>query len=217
MHIKTISSTKSLTTILLASSTLTLALPTMAGLSDSEGAIVLGTQESTFEIPYPDHYGPKSCSDVTKSRGNPWSGGLLPSEQDMFDLSGIGSSHTISSNASSPNPVSPEPKPNPPCYLIAATTFRTVDVRSATTRQGRLSPHLGYVFSFECSSVVHHIRTWWREVPGREVAVTDIYPDSAAGTLELTVSDKPRDIQLELSFATNGTHTGRVGLFQVLF
>lgn len=203
--------------MLLASSTLTLALPTMADLrSDLKGSFVLGTQESTSQLPFPDHHGPKSCSDVTKNRGNPWSGGLSPTKQDLFGLSSASSPHAINSNVSSPDLVSQQTKPDLPCYLIAATNFRIIDAGSAITRQGRLSPHLGYVCSFDCSSVVHHIRTWWREDPGREVAVTDIYPNSASGTLELTVSDKPRDIQLELSFATKGTHTGRVGLFQIL-
>ena len=174
------------------------------------------TPRSTLRLPCPDHYGPKSCHNATKSRGNPWLGGLLPVKLDPLSLPSMSSVPTTLINASSLSLTSPIPKPDYPCQLVASWSFELTDVASAFTPQGRLQPHVGYVFAYKCTSVVHQIVAWWRESPNQQIVVADVYPDATSGLIELTVSNVPRDIQLELVFVTNGTHQGIVGLYQVL-
>ena len=203
--------------ILLASSSPTIAAPTRAGLLSSLGRIVqLFTHRSTLQIPYPDHYGPKSCRDVTKSQGNLWRNNSSPVKLDSLSIPSISSLPTAIGNTSNPSLASRAPKPDHSCYLISSYRFEVSDVASAMTPQGRLRPYLEYVFSYDSNTIVYQIQAWWRESPQKQVAIADIYPNAVSGTMWLTVSDIPRDIQFELVFVTSGTHEGRAGLFQIL-
>ena len=217
MHLSTASTMAVLTAIVLVPSSFALAVPTRTHLLSSLKRVAqLVAHRSTPQLPYPDHYGPKSCHDATKSHGNPWSGGLSPVPSDSLSLSSMSSLPTTLLNTSSLSLTSRIPKPSYPCYLVALRSFVVTGRTSATTPQIRLQAHLKYVFAFECNSVVYRVLAWLRESPREQIAVADVHPNDYSGLIALTALNAPRDVQLELVFVINGTHEGTLGLYQVL-
>jgi hypothetical protein len=186
-------------TFLLATSSLTFALPTTNSLSHLLHLSPRQIRPLVATLSYPNNFNAKTCPVQYDLSGNAWAAGIQNKKKRS-------STSTLDTRAN--------PEDVLVCTQVANTFFQHWVSRIANTQERQLQPGITYIFSFGCNVAIDWVQAWTNTGNGHYNQILHQDFNVPGGRVTLTVSEAAA-VHFEVRFSNSLYYSGEFALFQL--